>query len=207
MISFLVRSLVIATLLNGSLALAQTPQAVSVTPEAQPATLPVATDQEPTTPKPFKKNLFFASTAVNLYTFAGATETKESQSLTISDRVVLLQLVGFGYFPTKHIRAHLSFQFAETVSGPFPGDNRFTLAAAIPWVAYTTGRFYTGAGPLLASRAGGTPKQDIGIFTSHGAAFQLGHGVSLTGALVVPMMFGQRFSIGVSPSVGLAYRF
>ena len=195
--------LVVGAMLTAT-ASAQNRVDTSVGVMAEPTSMPA---KEEAKPKPFKKNLFFASTAINLYTFLGATETKESQSVDLGDRVVLLQLLGFGYFPTEHLRLHLSVQFAETVSGPFPGDDRLTLAAFIPWAAYTSGRYYSGAGPLLASRSGGTAKQDWGVFTSHGAAFKLGKsGLSLTTALVVPVMFGQRFSIAVSPAIGIGYR-
>lgn len=152
--------------------------------------------------------LVYNSFAFNAYTYLGATSTAPSLNLTPADRGIIYQQLGFGYFVLPNLRLTLTLQLGETVTGAPANTNTLSLFAIIPWLVYTTHGFFTGAGPVLAPVSyGKAPNFDAGIYTATGYSFQLGRGWSLSPALQVVMMLDQRFSLALTPTVALAYRF
>ena len=158
-----------------------------------------------TTPAP--KFFVHLNTAMNVYTYLGSTEMLPSKSFTPGDRTITYQFFGAGYQLYPQLRIMLSMQLAETVSGLPAGASSLTLIGFIPWAVWTPGRFFAGAGPLLAPRSYGVNQFDAGVFTAAGYAFPLGRGFSLAACVQMPFMFDQRFAFAVNPAVSLGYRF
>ncbi|MEK6606481.1 MAG: hypothetical protein AABZ30_02365 [Myxococcota bacterium] len=154
-------------------------------------------------PKPW---LIHANLGVNAYTYLGAKDPDTSHHFTPDERLVLLQQIGAGYFVHPNLRLQLMLQLAETLSGLPAGKSTMTLFGVIPWAVLTDGRFFTGAGPLIAPRSYGQDELDAGVFTAHGVGFPLGGGWGLAGAVQVPVMLKRRLSVQVSPAVVLLRR-
>ena len=161
------------------------------------------------TPAPTTAPKFFVhlNTAMNVYTYLGSTDMAPSKSFTPGDRTITYQFFGAGYQLYPQLRIMLSMQLAETVSGLPAGASSLTLIGFIPWAVWTPGRFFAGAGPLLAPRSYGVNQFDAGIFTAAGYGFPLGHGFTLAACVQMPFMFDQRFAFAVNPALSLGYKF
>ncbi len=145
--------------------------------------------------------------AMAAYTYAGATDTLPSSSVTPADRVTLYQQLGVGYYVRPDLRIQTTLQLGETVSGLPQSASAFTLGAVIAWAVYTRGPFFAGAGPIFAARSYGEWAFDMGIFTAVGASVPIGGGFSLGLAVQAPFWFARRFAVGVAPSLFIAKRF
>jgi hypothetical protein len=170
------------------------------TPEPTPAEAPPSVHA-------FRPFFIHESFGVNAVTYTAASGKAAASTVTPSDKTILFQQVGVGYWVHPHIRLQVTGIFAETVSGLKPGASSFTLGGVIPCVFYTNGGFFAGGGPLFAPRAFGANGFNVGIFTLGGYAFQLGRGVSLAAAVQVPVMLAQKDSVAVTPAVVLGERF
>jgi hypothetical protein len=145
--------------------------------------------------------------AVNVWTHLAPLHLSGAADFTPDNHLIVLQQLGIGYWIEPHVRLQLTLQFGETITGMQDGRAAMTLFGAIPWVAYTDGPFFAGAGFLIAPRANNRWDTDIGIFMAAGAVAPLGHGWGLGGAVQLPVMFYQRITFAVSPAVMLCYRF
>ncbi len=172
-------------------------------PPAPANTVSVATPQK----KP-GRFLVYTSFAFNVYTYLGPTSTAPATNLTPADRAIIYQQLGVGYFFHPKLRVMLTLQFGETLTGLPANGNTFTLLGIIPWLVFSHRGFYTGAGPVLAPISyGKVPNFDAGIYTATGYSFQLGRGLSLSGAVQAVLMLDQRVSFAITPTVALGYRF
>jgi hypothetical protein len=144
---------------------------------------------------------------INAYTYAAPTASSAAMNMMPTNRLILLQQVGFGYWVHPNVRLQLTLQFTESVTGLPATASPLTLLGAIPWVVYTNGMFFAGAGPLIAVRAYGQWQPDLGLFSAVGISVPVGEGFGVGAALQVPIMFLQRFSIAVSPAIFVAKRF
>ena len=167
----------------------------------------VAPEVVPSPPPEAHRFFAHASVGINAYTYFGAYGKNPSSSVTPADKAMLFEQVGVGYWVHPHVRLQLTGMFGETLSGLKPGASAFTLAGVIPWAVYTAGPVFAGAGPLFAPRAFGTDDFHFGVFTCGGYGLRLAPGVTLAGAVQVPVMFLQRFSVAVTPALILGVRF
>jgi hypothetical protein len=158
-------------------------------------------------PQPFHRYFLHESFGVNVVTYTGASGKAPASTITPADKVVQFQQIGFGYWVDPHIRLQLTGMLGETVSGLKPGQSSFTLAALIPCVLYTNGGFFGGGGPIFAPRAFGADGFNVGVFSVAGYAFPLGRGVTLAGAVQVPVFLAQKDSVAVTPALILGERF
>ena len=88
--------------------------------------------------------------AFNVLTYVGPLGTQQAMMLTPATRPVLLQQLGFGYWVHPNIRLQFTLQFAETLANVPTNRSAMGLMGAIPWVVFTAGPFFAGAGALLA---------------------------------------------------------
>jgi len=152
-------------------------------------------------------NLFLhASFGVNVYTHAAAYNALPQQTLTPGDHPTTFEQVGVGYWVDPHIRLQLTGMLGETFSGLKPGASALTHISVIPWIVFTDGGLFGGAGPLLAPRALGIDAFNGGLFTCVGYGMKLGDAFSLALAVQMPMMFGARASVAITPALVLGYR-
>lgn len=170
---------------------------------------PAATPARPSTPGPWIAHLNVGFVAFN---WAGATDTLPSQTATVADRQMVLQLAGAGYFIRPNLRLMVSVQFVELVAGGPPGASPLALVGVIPWVGWhplapAFPPLFVGAGPLLAFRAYGKDQLDAGLWTAVGLGFPIGRGFLIGAAVQVPIMFVVRTAVTVAPAAFVAYRF
>ncbi|MCZ7679938.1 MAG: hypothetical protein M5U28_14725 [Sandaracinaceae bacterium] len=120
--------------------------------------------------------------------FLADSGTQPAQNLSIADRQLILQLVGFGYYVLPELRVMLSLQLVELVGGGPAGASPLALVGIIPWLGWHPGGgpFFVGIGPLFAPRSYGQDEVDLGIFTAAGVAFPLGAGFSAGAAVQLP---------------------
>jgi hypothetical protein len=101
----------------------------------------------------------------------------------------------------------------ETLSGLKPNPttgvtpSSLALAAIIPWLVYTNGGFFGGAGPMFAPQAFSHSDFNAGIFTCAGYGVKLGAGLNLALAVQVPILLADRTSVAVTPALILGERF
>ncbi len=160
-------------------------------------------------PRPFLVHL---NVGVNAYTYAGAFmdgsgNMNGEAHLWPGNRLMLLQQLGFGYWVHPNVRLTLTLQLVETATNLPPNASALTLMGAIPWVAVTEGPFFVGAGPLFAWWAYGTAGFAAGVFLATGFTIPVGGGWAVGAAVQAPLLWGQRFSFGVSPALVVAHRF
>jgi hypothetical protein len=148
-----------------------------------------------------------ANVGMNAFTYQGARDAAPSGWITPDKRVILFQQVGLGYWVHPELRLQLTLQLGETLTRRPSGASALTLFGVIPWVVYTPGRFFTGAGPLVAPRSAGENELDLGVYTAHGVSFPLGRGLAIAGAVQVPIMLKRRFQVAVTPALMLVKRF
>jgi hypothetical protein len=149
----------------------------------------------------------YESFGVNAVTYTAASGKMPTSTTTPSNKTILFEQVGFGYWVHPHIRVQLTGMLGETVSGLKPGASSFTLGAVIPCVFYTNGGFAAGGGPMFAPRAFGTDGFNVGLFSVVSYGVKLGPNLSVALAVQVPVMFEQRDSVAVTPALVLAERF
>ncbi len=189
---------------------------------AAPAESPVVPEAQqpppPPTPRPRPgRFMVHANLALNVFTWmpsyvnpAGATVAE--YWAYPGHRTILQQQIGAGYWIHPNVRLQLTFQFAEfldNVPGAGTANERsaLSLMGVIPWVVFTKGIFFAGAGALIAWWAYGRPAFAAGVFTSVGISVPVGSGWALGAAVQAPFLWGERFSLAVSPAVFVARRF
>ena len=123
------------------------------------------------------------------------------------NKLMLLQQLGFGYWVHPNVRLTVTLQFAETLTNLPPGGSPLTLMGAIPWVAFTHGPVFAGAGPLFAWWSCGAASFAAGVFLATGFTVPVGGGWALGAAVQAPLLWGQRFSFGITPALVIAHRF
>lgn len=155
-------------------------------------------------PRPF---FVHTNVALNAFTYLAPLGTKPGTLLTPATRAILFEQAGFGYFFDKHFRAQLTLQFGETLTNTPEGVSPLTLGAVLPLLVFVEGSFWVAVGPALAFQSSGVRHFDLGEYVAVGWAFQLGNGISISPIITHLGLYYQRVSLGVSPSVSLAYRF
>jgi len=196
----------VTLILSASANVAAVEVAPSPTEQTAPADEP-ATEALAPAPPPgrFIAHLNVGFVAMN---WLGAHGGSGAHTVTVADRLLILQLMGFGYFITPHLRVMLSVQFVELLAGGPDGASTFVLGGAIPWLAWHPwGPFFVGAGPLLAFQSYGKSQLDAGLWTAVGAAWGIGAGFALGAAVQVPITFEVRTAVTVAPAAFVAYRF
>ncbi|CAG0990860.1 hypothetical protein ARNL5_03221 [Anaerolineae bacterium] len=149
---------------------------------------------------------------VNAYTYLGAFQSQPGTIVAEAhtwpgDRLMLLEQLGAGYWVHPNLRITITLQFVQTVTSLKPGESPLTLMGAIPWLTFTHGVFFAGAGPIFAWWSYANLDFAAGLFLAAGVAFPLGSGWALGAAIQAPLLWGRRFSFGISPALTIAYRF
>jgi hypothetical protein len=214
------RSILLAVSLGlaSSTAAAETPPRDPIEPPVSltSATVTTVGFAEPAArgPGPFFVHASFGFNVVTYVAAYGAMPpANASATLTPANYVMLFEQIGFGYWVASHWRVQLTGMLGETLTGlkPNPATGQtpssLALAAVIPWLVYTDGGFFAGAGPMFAPRAFSHDDFNAGIFTCGGYAVKLGAGLSLAGAVQVPVFLADRVSVAVTPALILGERF
>lgn len=140
---------------------------------ADPPSQPPPSEQAPAAPRRFMIHL---NQGMNLYTYLGPTQTDTEKHFNPTNRLILLQQLGAGYWVLPNLRLQFTLQFIETVTGLPSGASPFTFFGFIPWAVYTNGPFFAGAGAMIGVRSYGEWEPDLGIFLGTGAGFPIGGG-------------------------------
>jgi hypothetical protein len=182
--------------------------AQQATPAASPPDAPAPAPAEATERTAVLHPVYvYESFGVNAVTYTAASGKMPASTTTPSNKAILFEQVGFGYWVHPHIRIQLTGMLGETVSGLKPGASSFALGAVIPCVFYTNGGFAAGGGPMFAPRAFGADGFNFGLFSAVSYAVKLGANLSLALAVQIPVMFEQKDSVAVTPAIVLAERF
>lgn len=184
----------------------------SPAPEASTSTEVSAPVETPSPPPAFKPFMVHMNLALNAYTYLGAFMHSSGNMVNDAhlwpgNRLMLLQQLGVGYWVHPNIRLTLTLQLVETATNLPEGASPLTLMGVIPWVTFTEGPFFVGAGPLFAWWSYGIADFAAGIFLAAGFTIPLGGGWALGAAVQGPLLWGQRFSFGLSPALVMAHRF
>src|SRR5439155_25540650 len=142
--------------------------------DAKPDSLRLTTESAA---KPVRKRfLTHANVGLLAATWTRASASGPSKLMTIADRQTVLQSFGFGEFITPNLRVTLSVQLAELAGGAPANASTLAMVAVTPWLGWhPSGPLFVGAGPLVAPRIYGKNQLDLGVFTTAGVAFPLGH--------------------------------
>lgn len=178
-------------------------------PPEEPPVEPPAGPPADATAAPQRPFIVHLNVGIMLAQFLADSGTQPAQNLSIADRQLILQLVGFGYYVLPELRVMLSLQLVELVGGGPAGASPLALVGIIPWLGWHPGGgpFFVGIGPLFAPRSYGQDEVDLGIFTAAGVAFPLGAGFSAGAAVQLPLMLLRRVAFSIAPAAFLAYRF
>jgi hypothetical protein len=168
-----------------------------------------AAEEEVAAPAPEKPGRLFvhATMGFNMYQYLGSTATAQAAEMTPSNRMTILQQVGFGYWVHPLLRLQLTAMFAETLSGMPAGASAFTLASLQALACFTWKGALAGAGLLVAPRAYGNWGANGGLTAVLGYGVPLGAGFGLSFVVQMPVLLVQRFSLTLAPALILGYRF
>ena len=155
-----------------------------------------------------KPLLVHANLGILAASYSGPASSMPNKLTTVADRQTVLQMFGVGRFIRPNLRVTLSMQLAEAAGGAPAGSPTLTNVGIVPWLGYHPARNgFLGAGPIIAPRIYGKNQLDLGLFTTAGVVFPIGHGFSAGAAVQFPVMFVVKTTVSAAPATFLAYRF
>jgi hypothetical protein len=130
----------------------------------------------------------------------------QKTTTTVANRTTLLELVGAHYFVADGWRVGMSLEFAELLSKPGPGENRFVTFGVLPQVGWHFyGPFFTALLFGIFPRTSSGAHFDMSVQGVLGVSAPLATGVKLSFALEVPFRFYIHRTVGLTPLLGLSF--
>jgi len=188
-----------------TLLLTTTPAVMAAGADTRSTEPSVANEQRPAPRAGPRGRPFLAALgAIPLVTYAGASGTRESETLTPADRFATSQLIGFGYVVNPRFRFGAMGIFNEVLTGLPPAASAWQFGGVAPIAIGTFGHAIVGGGPIIGYRSGGKHQSDAGVVVLSGASIQLKKGLALNVVAPTTALFVRRVTVSVGVAVGIA---
>ncbi len=129
---------------------------------------------------------------------------------TLANEAVLSEFVGAHYYFVDRVRLGMNFQFSEQLEpAPATADgSRLRTFALLPQIGWDFwGPMFAALVVTVAPWTSGTGTFDFGLQAVLGAGIPIADCVKITGAVEVPFNFVVHRTIGLTPLLGLSFRF